>query len=218
MRTVALVDDQRFFSELLAMALDAEPDLSCVGTAATVAEGLRLVAETTPDVVVMGVHVGDDEGIAATAQLAATYPELPVVVLAAFVDRTVLRRAAAAQACALLVKHGSLDETLSILRSAKRGAFAVHPTLLRLLTGDPDGPERALPKLTNREHQVLELLASGSDPRGIARELGISVSTCRGYVKTLLAKVGARSQLEAVAIAVRLGMVTHGGPQRPTGS
>lgn len=215
MRTVTIIDDHQVFSELLALAVDAEPDLTCVGTAASMAAGLALVDATGPDVVVMDVRLGDADGIAATARLTAAHPRLPVVVLTAFADRSLLRRAAVAQACALVPKDVTVGEMMSVLRTARRGAYAVHPSLMRLLTAEPRIPQQRFPRLTEREQQVLQLLAAGSDARVIARELSMSVHTCRGYIESVLTKVGARSQLEAVAIAVRCGVVSPDGSGAP---
>ncbi|HYO39988.1 MAG TPA: response regulator transcription factor [Nocardioidaceae bacterium] len=204
---VVIVDDHKVFAELLALALGAESDLECVGHAQTVSDGAALVNTLRPDIVVMDVQLGDGDGIAATAELTAAHPELRVVVLTAFVERGLLQRAAAANACALLPKDGELVGMLQALRTAKRGGFAVHPELLRRLVARNDSQQPRPPSLTRREQEVLQMLAAGLDARLISREMGISVNTCRGYVKTLLAKLGAHSQLEAVAIAMRHGLI-----------
>jgi DNA-binding NarL/FixJ family response regulator len=207
MRTVVVIDDHQVFAELLSLALRSEPDIDCVGHAQNVAEGLALVDRLQPDIVVMDVQLGDGDGIAATAELIDRSPDLCVVVLTAFVEQQLLQRAAAAGACALLPKDGDLDGMLATLRTAKRGSFSVHPDLLHRLVGRPSIPQQRLPALTPREQEVLQMLAAGLDARLIAREIGISLNTCRGYVKSLLAKLGAHSQLEAVAVAMRHGLI-----------
>jgi DNA-binding NarL/FixJ family response regulator len=83
----------------------------------------------------------------------------------------------------------------------------VHPDLLRRLVGGAEVPTPRRPPLTQREQEVLQMLAAGLEARMIAQEIGISLNTCRGYVKSLLAKLGAHSQLEAVAIAMRHGLI-----------
>lgn len=208
--TVLVVDDHQTFTDLVRMALDAEPDLECVGTAHTVAVARVLAARHRPDVVLMDVNLKSDDGLDLTAELLAARPELRVVVLTAHGDKRVMKRAAVAGACALLPKDGSLPELLASLRGARAGEFRVHPALLHaLVVEDPDpGPLAGTgPSLTPRERRVLELLAQGRDVRGIARELAISVHTCRGYVKALLSKLGAHSQLEAVAAARAQGLL-----------
>jgi DNA-binding NarL/FixJ family response regulator len=204
---VVIIDDHKVFAELLALALDGQPDFECVGHAQSVSDGTALVDKTSPDIVVMDVQLGDGDGIAATEELTAAYPDLRVVVLTAFVERRLLQRAAAANACALLPKDGELGGMLQALRTARRGGFAVHPELLRRLVTRNENQQPRPPALTRREQEVLQMLAAGLDARLIAREMGISVNTCRGYVKTLLAKMGAHSQLEAVAVAMRHGLI-----------
>jgi DNA-binding NarL/FixJ family response regulator len=212
---VLLVDDHRTFTDLLALALRGESDLEFVGAAHRATEAEALVAKLRPDVVVMDVNIGPDDGIELTARLTAAYPELSVVVLTAHADSALMQRAVQAGACGLLPKDGSLPEMLNGLRSARPGGLVVHPTLLRILvsTSDASGPTTSRPAaepttvLTRREEEVLRMLAEGRDARTIARALDISLHTCRGYVKTLLMKLDAHSQLEAVAIATRQGLL-----------
>lgn len=204
---VVVVDDHRAFTDLLALALAAEPDLRCVGTAGSVGEGLALVDRLSPDVVIMDVQVGDEDGIAATSVLTERHPALRVVVLTAHADRGTLDRATEANACAVLPKDGALTEILDALRSARRGGLVVHPRLLRRIVTTSAVPAQRGPALTPREREVLQLLADGLDARAVARKLGISLHTSRGYIKSLLLKLGAHSQLQAVAIAGRNGLI-----------
>ena len=195
--TVVVVDDHRTFSDLLALALTAEPDFDCVGKATSVATALAMVEDLRPDLVLMDVRLGDGDGVAATAELTRSYPDLRVVVLTAHADLALMKRAADAGACCLLPKDGSLPDMLEALRRSRRGGITM--------------PQ--LPTLTRREHDVLMKLAIGLDARAIAKHLGISVNTCRGYVKSLMLKLGAHSQLEAVVIATNNGLVRL-GPHR----
>ena len=207
---VLVVDDHRTFTDLVVLALAAEPDLDCVGAAHDADSARAMVQQHAPDVILMDVNLGTEDGLDLTAELVAAYPGLRVVVLTAHGDAAVMRRAATAGACALLPKDGSLPELLHGLRSARPGGLVVHPTLLHaVVTETPEQPSTALPcpALTPREQHVLQLLAEGRDTRAISRELGISVNTCRGYVKTLLMKLDAHSQLEAVVIASMHGLV-----------
>ena len=212
---VLVVDDHCTFAELVVVALAHEDDLDCVGAAHDADRARRMAQELSPDVILMDVNLGDQDGLDLTAELVAAHPGLRVVVLTAHADGDAMRRAAAAGACALLPKDGSLPDLLNGLRSARPGGFVVHPTLLRTLvteerTAAAAGPA---PVLTPRELLVLQLLAEGRDTRSIAHQLKISVNTCRGYVKNVLMKLDAHSQLEAVVIAGRHGLV-DAGPRR----
>jgi DNA-binding NarL/FixJ family response regulator len=213
--TVLVVDDHAIFADLLAMALDAQPDFTCIGTAASVAKALTIVDELRPDVVLMDVRLGDGDGVAATAELTAMYPDLRVVVLTAHTDTALMQRAADAGACCLLPKDGSLSDMLHALRSSRQGGLVVHPALLKsLVKSQPRANKDYLPPLTRRERDVLAMLADGSDTRAIAKSLKLSINTCRGYVNSLLVKLGAHSQLEAVVIATNHGLVSVGEGRR----
>lgn len=207
---VVVADDHATFADLLSMAIDAEPGLECVGTAGGAKECRRVVEELAPDVVVMDVELGDGDGIETTAELVEEWPRLRVVVLTAKVDTVVMHRAAAAGACALLPKSGPLLATLRSIKQSRAGGFEIDAGLLRDLVTSPDGTRMSV-DLTARETEVLALLADGLDVRRIATQLVISQHTCRGHVKSLLRKLDAHSQLEAVAKAARLGLVTSRG-------
>lgn len=207
---VLVVDDHMTFSDLLSMALSGEDDLECVGTAHDRSSALELARSERPDVVLMDVALGHDNGLQVTAELTREYPALRVVVLTANANRELMMQAAAADASCLLLKNGALPDVLRALRTSRRGGFVVGPDLLQSLmaqTSEHSPNEPPLPSLTPRELAVIKLLASGKDTHTIARELNLSVHTCRGYVKSLLYKLDAHSQLEAAAIAIRRGIV-----------
>jgi DNA-binding NarL/FixJ family response regulator len=213
--TVALIDDHQTLLDLLTLAIAAEPDLAVVGTATTAAAGLRLVERTRPDVVLLDFVLPDSDGIAVATVLAQRCPETRVVMLTASQDPELIGRAAGAGAAGLVAKSGALGQVLKTVRSSRTGSMVVDPMLLAGLTPRPPDPNqleaaraaRNRPVLTARELDVLALLAVGKDARTIARELLISLHTCRGYVKSLLAKLECHSQLEAVVKAGRLGLL-----------
>ncbi|WP_457205052.1 response regulator [Nocardioides sp. P5_C9_2] len=211
--TVLVVDDHRTFTDLVRMALDAEPDLECIGAAHDSARARALELQHRPDVVLMDVNLKAEDGLDLAREMLAARPELRVVVLTAHGDRQVMRRAATAGACALMPKDGSLPDLLQSVRAARPGKFFVHPALLHELVVEDHRSMPVVspvPDLTPRERRVLDLLAQGRDVRAIAGDLEISVHTCRGYVKALLAKLGAHSQLEAVAVARTQGLIGDG--------
>lgn len=223
-----IVDDHSTFAELLAGALDREPDLSCVGHAPTAAEGVALAGQLRPDVVVMDLRLPDMDGFAGTQQIQQVSPDSVVVILTAHAGADLIARAVAVGASGLLPKDGSLSAVLGALRGAHRGGMIVHPSLLPTVpvgASDVQGEVRGryagvpghgasarspggAPELTARERDVLALMAEGLDVTRISRTLRIAESTCRGYVKSVLAKLDAHTQLEAVVKAVRLGLVS----------
>lgn len=207
---VLVVDDHRTFTDLVRLALDGEADLDCLAPAHDSAEAREAVARHRPDVVIMDVNLGGEDGLELTEQLTSDYPELKVVVLTGHLTGSVMHRTAVAGAVALLPKAGSLPDLFQAVRAARHGELMVDPGLLRSLVTETQPPARppAPPThLTERETAVLQRLAAGVHVACISREMGISVHTCRGHVKALLSKLGAHSQLEAVAVASRQGLL-----------
>jgi len=204
--TVVVVDGQRTFAELLGHALATEPGMSCVGTAVDAEAGWTLIETKRPDLVVMDVELGEDDGIELTERVTKAFPGLRVVILTHRPDHDTLRRAAAAGACSLQGKDSSLRSLISAVRNAKLGGLSVHPDLLMSVVSAPR-PDRRVPELTERELEVLVMLRDGRAVRQIARALAISEHTARGHVKRVLVKLDAHSQLEAVATATRYGLL-----------
>jgi DNA-binding NarL/FixJ family response regulator len=208
--TVLVVDDHQTFAELLALALGAEPSLAYIGHARDSAEATRLVAELKPDVVLMDVQLPDVDGLTTTERLLVDHPDLRVVVLTAHTDPALVNRAAAAGAAGFLPKDGALRDVLQALQTAHRGGMVIPAQLLTgalNATSAQSAPTASTPLLTSREHEVLRLMGKGMDVRTIARDLGISPHTCRGYVKSILSKLDAHSQLEAVMVAIKMGLL-----------
>jgi DNA-binding NarL/FixJ family response regulator len=128
--------------------------------------------------------------------------------LSAHVTATVVANAATSGACGFLPKDGHFEDVLTTIRTATPGVLAVDPALVTRLIDQPPTAQRAPARpLSHRELSVLVHMADGRDVTSIAHEMGISSHTCRGHVKGVLSKLGAHSQLEAVIIAVRLGLV-----------
>jgi DNA-binding NarL/FixJ family response regulator len=210
--TVAIIDDHQTLLDLLSFAMGGEDDIAVVGTATTGAEGLRMVDCTHPDVVLLDFVLPDTDGVKVAGQLVDRHPGVRVVMLTASEDTGLISRAAAAGAAGFVAKTSALEQVLDAIRSARSGSMVVDPAFLAgLLASRSRQPQQVpaggRPALTPREMEVLNLLGSGLDPRTIARQLSISLHTCRGYVKSMLAKLDCHSQLEAVVTASRLGLL-----------
>ena len=205
---VLVVDDHQTFADLLSLALSSEPDLQCIGTAGSAAEAVAMAAELKPDVVVMDIEMPRQDGLAATRRLREVVPDLVIVVVTAHRDPQWVLRATQAGASAFVPKNGSLPEMLDVLRRARNGGMLVAASAFGSAISAPE-PAISTPRveLTQRERDVLHCLNRGMAPKAIARVLGISLHTCRGYVKSLLSKLGVSSQLEAVVTAQRLGLI-----------
>lgn len=216
---VLVVDDHRTFAELLTQAIDREPDLVSVGHATTGAGGVAMFAALRPDVVLMDLQLPDIDGFAATTQILAISRDVRVIMLTAHVTATVVANAASSGVCGFLPKDGHFADMLSTIRTAVAGSLAVDPALLARLLDQPQGATKVLERpLSQRELSVLIRMADGRDVTHIAREMSISSHTCRGHVKSVLSKLGAHSQLEAVIIAVRIGLIQISHEPAPTGA
>lgn len=211
-RHVLIVDDHRVVADALAAALRSVPEVETVDTARTAGSAMALCERLRPDVVLMDVQLGHGDGLSVTADLTRRYPTIRVIVLTGYPTPSVLHRAIAAGACGLLPKDGSLTELVQALQGARREDFHIHPSLVKeiLLIGAKETQTPTI--LTPREQQVLQALADGLDATQIARTLGITVLTSRGYIKSILGKLEAHSQLEAVVIAQRRGLLEASRP------
>jgi DNA-binding NarL/FixJ family response regulator len=208
-RSVLVVDDHRAFAELLSAALQAE-GMRVVGTAQSAAQAYAMVQDLQPDVVVMDIQMPQLDGLAATRRIRQLAPSTVVAIVTAHHDPDWIVRAGQAGASAFIPKNGPLAEMLDTLARVQAGQMLVAPSTFT------SGQNRAsvvraavpnAPRFTRREREVLDRLAEGMQVKAIARAMGITEETCRGYVKALHTKLSARSQLEAVVKAQHLGLL-----------
>ena len=210
--TILVVDDHRSFAEMLSAALNTIEGMECLATAATAAEGIALAAQLRPTIVIMDIQMPGQDGLVAARRIREVAPETLIAVVTAHRDQEWITRAAQAGACAFIPKNGSLVEMIDVLRRVRFGQLLVAPSAYR--SGPTLAPQpcaEPVPSLTGRELDVLNYLGQGMPARGIARVLGISVHTCRGYLKSVHAKLGVSTQLEAVIKAKRLGLIDPPG-------
>lgn len=212
MTQVLVVEDQRTLADALEIAINAQPDLVCVGAVGTVEEAIPLLADA--DVVLMDIGLPGTDGIEGTRRITASAPEVRVLILTANAGPISLADAVAAGAEAFLAKDSALPDILTAIRTPVSGKLLVEGNALTALTERtqpttaPSGGERDQSGLTARERQVLDLLGEGLDAGAIAQRLVVSNHTARGHVKSILRKLGAHSQLEAVVLATRAGLLS----------
>lgn len=213
---VLVVDDHRSFADALTIAIDVNDDLVSVGTAPSIAGAIDLARCTSPDVVLLDIHLPDGDGIDAMQRIGEACPGARILILTGHTDVEVLARAAAAGASGFLPKESSIASVMSAIRGARTGEMHVEGTMLAAILGRmatsavPQRTAADSQALTPREHDVLRLMGQGMDPHAIAASLGISLHTCRGYQKAIMAKLQAHSQLEAVVVATRRGLLPRG--------
>jgi DNA-binding NarL/FixJ family response regulator len=213
---VLIVDDHRAIGEALGRAVDVESDLECVGVATSVEEAAAVVrGGAAVDAVVVDLDRPARDVVERVRALKVLAPEPSVLVVLPDVTPDALAACARAGADAVLRRGGALRDILDAVRAPVRGAIVVDAATLAGLPGAEREPRTREPvpdtvpsPLTDRELDVLRLLGQGRDTRTIAGMLEISVHTARGYVKSILAKLGAHTQLEAVVVAQRRGYLS----------
>jgi len=205
---VLVVDDHELVADSLVRVLSLEDDLEPVGIAPTIARAREMVASTRPDVVLLDQELPDGPGTDSIGAMRAHHPEVQIVMLTASTSDQVLTRAMAAGAAGFVSKTSGLGELVGAVRAAARGDAVISPALLgRLLARMRREPSAVGRDITAREAEILALLAQGMSNAAIAAHLVLSVHTIRNHVANLLAKLGAHSKLEALAIAVRENLV-----------
>jgi DNA-binding NarL/FixJ family response regulator len=206
---VLIVDDHRTFAELLSGALQAA-GMEVVGTAHSAAQAVAMAQDVQPDVVVMDIQMPRQDGLSATRRLREVAPTTVVAVVSDHRDPEWVVRASQAGASAFIPKEGSLAEMIDVLTRVRHGQMLIAPSTFATAptAGNRPAPvDEVVPRLTRREQEVLDCLGRGMHVKAIARVLGITLETCRGYAKSLHAKLGVHSQLEAVVKAQHLGLL-----------
>ena len=218
---VLVLDDQRAIGEALGRAVDLEPDMACVAVVTSVEDAVASVAGgMVLDAIVVDLDRPARDVVERVRALKAGAPGPAVLVMLPDVTPDALAACARAGADAVLRRGGTLQDLLDSVRRPVRGAIVVDAATLAGLPAAEQRPVTAEGRgrmtlvddergfLTDRELDVLRLLGDGRDTRTISDELGISVHTARGYVKSILAKLGAHTQLEAVVTAQRRGYLS----------
>ncbi len=207
---VLLVDDNDLFRQGLRTLLEHER-VDVVGEARTGAEALAEIGSLQPDVVVMDLSMPGMSGVEAIRQMAAIAPLARVLVLTSSHEDADVVDAVMSGACGYLVKDSSIDDLLAGIRAAANGESLISPAIaakvLQLIrTGGTRPEEPTLSMLTDREMQVLKLIAGGQDNAQIAAELHISPKTVKNHISNILMKLQIENRIQAAVLAVRSGL------------
>lgn len=213
--SVLLVDDEELVRAGLSAILGNSPDITVVGEAADGSDVVPLVRQLRPDVVVMDVRMPHVDGITATRELLAVVPEPPrVLVITTFEHDDYVYEALKEGASGFLLKRSRPAEIVQAVRTVATGDSVLFPAALRtMVSGRPKPDSRAVlarAQLTDREAEVLRLIAQGMSNGEIAQELFLGVQTVKTHVSSTLAKLGARDRTQAVVIAYESGFIEVG--------
>lgn len=209
---VLICDDQEVVREGLQVILNSAPDLEVVGLARDGAEALELLPQTSPDLVLMDLKMPGMNGIQATREIRNHYPQVRVLVLTTYDADEWVFDAIRSGAAGYLLKDTPGEELLAAIRGTVEGKTHVDPAvagkLFTQVAQTPAGPETTIAvELSERERDVLSLLARGLTNTDIARQLHLSEGTVRNYVSAVFAKLGVSDRTQAAVIALRHGLV-----------
>ncbi len=216
---VGIVDDQHLVRAGFTLVIDSQPDMDVVVEAGDGAQALRLLGSYEVDVVLMDVRMPQMDGLAATEELTRAGDTPKVIILTTFdLDEYVLH-AIRAGASGFLLKDAPPEEMLQAIRTVHRGDAVIAPSstkrllshLSQMLPDKEKTPPVVLERLTEREREVLILMAKGRSNQEIASELYVAEATVKTHVGRVLAKLAARDRVQAVVIAYETGLVTPGG-------
>ncbi|WP_454086333.1 response regulator [Georgenia sp. Marseille-Q6866] len=216
---VALVDDQQLVRAGFALVINSQPDMEVVGEASDGTQALRLLDSYTADVVLMDVRMAGMDGLTATEQLTSRGADGPkVVILTTFDLDEYVMRAIKAGASGFLLKDVPPEDMLHAIRTVHAGDGVIAPSstkrlierLAVILPDEQKAPPAVLESLTDREREVLVLMARGRSNTEIAADLFVAEATVKTHVGRVLSKLGARDRVQAVVVAYETGLVTPG--------
>jgi DNA-binding NarL/FixJ family response regulator len=214
---ILLVDDQALFREGLRTLLSIHPDLEVVGEANNGQEALQLAQTLRPTVVLMDLRMPVLDGVAATRRLHETQPDCRVIVLTTFDDDEYVFEGLRAGAIGYLLKDASSEKLVEAIRAAARGESFLQPSVAakvvaeftRLADQPPPRPQEQplIEPLTNRELEILALVATGASNKEIAATLFIAEGTVKNHLTNILGKLGVRDRTQAALKAKELGLI-----------
>jgi DNA-binding NarL/FixJ family response regulator len=206
-----LADDHTVVRQGLRMFLNLDPELEVVGEAANGVEAVQLARELKPDVVLMDLLMPVLDGVAATGAIRSELPATQVLALTSVLEDAKVVSAVRAGAIGYLLKNTESDELVRAIKGAATGQAQLSLQAASLLMRGvraPEGPEA----LSERETEVLRLLARGQSNKEIARELHVNESTVKSHVSSILAKLGVQSRTQAALHAAKIGLVPSEAP------
>jgi DNA-binding NarL/FixJ family response regulator len=216
--TVGIVDDHKVLADSMRTVLSMQADLCVVGTAHNCADALELVRQHRPQVLLLDVMMPDGDGITLTPKIKQISPETSILILTSLTDDEVMMRALAAGVSGFLAKNNGLPGVLRAVRQAAAEEISVptgvlygllnRATRLEETSAPADaGQNSPAPLLTDREREILVLLSEGKSSEEITTRLVIAQHTTRTHIRNLMQKLNVHSRLQAVAEAVRLGLI-----------
>ena len=210
-----IADDHHLFREGLSRILGDSPSFQIVGTVSSGEEAIASTVELSPDVLILDIHMPGMGGVEAAKQLHVRYPELGIIMLTVSEDENDLFAAVRAGARGYMLKNSTAAELTAGIERVHAGEAAISPTMSvklfnRFASTPPASSPRPLDDLTDRERDVLKLVAQGMSNREIGVQLSISHHTAKAHLRHILDKLNLRSRSEAAVWAERQGLTKEG--------
>lgn len=204
---ILVADDHPAFRDGLKLMLEAADDIEVVGEATTGAEAVSEAAELIPDAILMDLQMPELNGIEATRQITAANPDIGVIVITMFEDDDSVFAAMRAGARGYLLKGAQRDDILRAVRAIGSGEAIFGPSIAaRLIDYFNSAPRAVFPELTDREREILDLIASGKSNAAIAEHLFLSLKTVRNHVSNIFNKLQVADRAAAIAKARDAGL------------
>ncbi len=204
--TVMLVDDHTMLRQGLRRSLELE-GIPVVAEASNGEEAIKIALETKPNVVLMDVSMPQIDGIEATRRLMAADNRQRVVILTMHIDRDVIERAMKAGAVGYMTKDSTVKEVVMAVKLAANGDRILSPRLAELMLAEATSIDDPVSILTNREEELLQLIANGLATSEVATSMYISQKTVKNHLASIYEKLQARDRTQAVLTAVKMGIV-----------
>jgi NarL family two-component system response regulator LiaR len=205
---VMLVDDHNVVRSGLATFLRAYDELELVGEAKNGLEAVHLCQQKQPDVILMDLIMPEMDGIEATKAILADFPWIKIIAMTSFEDQELVQGVLAAGAISYLIKNVTSDELARAIREAASGRSTLSPEAARVLIQATRPVKQPAFDLTDREQEVLNLVAQGHSNQQIADTLVISITTVKAHMSNILSKLSVSSRAEAIAYAIKHKLVT----------
>ena len=206
---VLIVDDHEMVRLGLATYIGVQPDLEVVDQAENGQEGVDMALKDRPDIILMDLVMPVKDGITATKEILKAWPQARIIILTSFIDDAKVYPAMEAGAASYILKTATAEEIAKAIRQTAKGERVLEPQVTTKMMNRMNHPQPQYDELTNREREVLQLIAQGKSNQEIATELFITLKTVKTHVSNILAKLDVEDRTQAAIDALKHGLVKN---------